>query len=70
MQKHILNSKWTSVVPTSKEKHFIVIKVNYKDEKEIVIQNIILEAIITGQHYKMHPTELKNQEKWIKGWKS
>lgn len=70
MNKKMLNSKWTAVNPTDKEKHFIVIKIEYTDEKENSIKLVTLEAIITGQHYKKTPQDLNNKELWIKGWKS
>ena len=42
--KKLLNSKWTKVFPTKKEKHFLITELKY-DENEL-ISDCLIEAII------------------------
>ena len=41
----LLHSKWTAVEPKNKEKHFLVVEVDY-DEEGIVI-DCLLEAVMS-----------------------
>lgn len=66
--KKILNSKWTAVDPKNKEKHFVVIKLNYSKTDILVVESIILEAIFTKQHYTMSVEHLVESGLWAKGW--
>ena len=43
--KKLLNSKWTAVTPTNKEKHFIVTKLISPDLASASIETILLEAV-------------------------
>lgn len=62
----LLLSKWTSVVPQNKEKHFIVTKL-LRNEEEIVT-DIILEAVYSKNQYQLDWTEL-SKDQWLQGWK-
>ncbi|SFQ06961.1 TIGR02450 family Trp-rich protein [Enterovibrio norvegicus] len=61
------NSKWTAVTPRNREKHFLVSDIEF-DEEGVVI-SCQLEAVLSKNHYPIDWTELKNNEKWIQGWK-
>mgnify|MGYP001121934225 CR=1 FL=1 len=64
----LLNSKWTSTNPQHKEKHFIITKLHWDDEKLYVL-GCELEAIITKNSYSIKPDILKNDIDWLQGWK-
>jgi tryptophan-rich hypothetical protein len=62
----LILSKWTSVVPQRKEKHFLVVRVN-EDEQGIVV-TCIVEAVLTHRKYEMDWQELKDSTRWLAGW--
>ncbi|WP_366652718.1 MULTISPECIES: TIGR02450 family Trp-rich protein [unclassified Methylophaga] len=61
------HSKWTAVNPIKREKHFLVSDIEFDEDGSVT--SCKLEAIISKQLYSIDWTELKNQEKWIQGWK-
>ncbi len=65
--KKLLNSKWTAVMPSGKEKHFIVTEVDV-DEEGIVVACLI-EAIMSKRTLSIDWHELKNDDVWRQGWK-
>lgn len=65
--KKLLNSKWTSVNPTNKEKHFIVSDIEF-DEDGLVV-SCCLEAVISKRSFPVDWHDLKDDENWIQGWK-
>lgn len=65
--KKLLNSKWTAALPENKELHFIVTHL-ICDEEE-VITGCKLEAVMTKSCYPMTLPDLKNDKKWLMGWK-
>ena len=64
--KSLLNSKWTKVEVTNKEKHFIITTVKF-DEQQNVIQCII-EAVINNNEYSIDWRTLKDKQQWQLGW--
>ena len=46
----LLHSKWTAVEPKNKEKHFLVVEVEF-DEEGVVV-NCLLEAERTGRYHQ------------------
>jgi len=64
--KALLHSKWTKSNVTNKEKHFVVIKVEF-DEKQSVIECVI-EAVMSHNEYTLDWRELKNNDLWRIGW--
>ncbi|MFT4629504.1 MAG: tryptophan-rich hypothetical protein [Arenicella sp.] len=65
--KKLLHSKWTSTDPRNKEKHFIVMEVEYDElEKEVVACQI--EAVISKRSMPIQWQELKDTTKWLHGW--
>ena len=65
--KVLLNSKWTKMKVTKKEKHFIVTKVMFDDEQKVT--QCIIEAAMTKSEYDINWRDLKDTSKWRMGWK-
>jgi len=65
--KKLLNSKWTAVNPTKKEKHFLITDVEF-DEEGIVILCCI-EAVFTKRSESIDWRNLKDESYWLAGWK-
>lgn len=64
--KALLNSKWTAMTVNNKEKHFIVIDVEFDDEQKVSL--CVIEAVINNQQYQINWRELKDPTKWKIGW--
>ena len=65
--KKLLNSKWTSVNPTNKEKHFMVSDIEF-DEGGLVV-SCSIEAVISKRSIPIDWNDLKDDRDWIYGWK-
>lgn len=65
--KKLLNSKWTAVTPSNKEKHFIVTEIEF-DEQGIVILCSI-EAIVSKRSIPINWRDLNDDTSWMHGWK-
>lgn len=65
--KKLLNSKWTAVVPLNKEKHFIILEVEYDEDAAVV--SCLIEAIMSKCLTQIYWRDLKDAEKWLQGWK-
>ena len=63
----LLHSKWTAVKPKNKEKHFLVVEVDY-DEEGIVI-DCFLEAVISRRKNSVNWRDLTDSDHWKQGWK-
>ncbi|MEE2787254.1 MAG: TIGR02450 family Trp-rich protein [Myxococcota bacterium] len=59
-------SKWTAVVPTQSEKHFIVTRVI--DEPPEPMQ-VVLEAVHSKREFRYPWTDLKDDTRWCQGWR-
>ena len=66
--KKLLLSKWTAVRPTHKEKHFWVIKVIEPEQPGDPVEEIELEAAMTGRVLRLAWRALKDQQHWRQGW--
>ncbi|MBU2881454.1 TIGR02450 family Trp-rich protein [Psychrosphaera sp. B3R10] len=64
--KALLNSKWTKVHVTNKEKHFLVTSVTFDEWQNVVECKI--EAVISNNEYLLDWRELKQADKWRLGW--
>ncbi|GGK05043.1 TIGR02450 family Trp-rich protein [Pseudomonas matsuisoli] len=64
--RKLLHSKWTAVAPERKEKHFLVIDVEF-DEEGIVIECAI-EAVMTKRIAAIDWHDLKDATRWRQGW--
>ncbi|MEO2282114.1 TIGR02450 family Trp-rich protein [Pseudoalteromonas pernae] len=60
-------SKWTAVQPRNKEKHFLVTEVEYDEDGTVL--SCTLEAVLSRNEYAINWTELKDDSKWLQGWK-
>ena len=65
--RKLYNSKWTAVSPTNSEKHFIVSEIEF--EEEGVVVSCSIEAVISKRVILINWHELKEDSKWIYGWK-
>jgi tryptophan-rich hypothetical protein len=65
--KKLLNSKWTAVTPTNKEKHFVVTDVEFDDDGMVVSCSI--EAVMSKRVTLIDWHNLKDASKWLFGWK-
>ncbi|MCS6207363.1 TIGR02450 family Trp-rich protein [Shewanella baltica] len=65
--KKLLNSKWTSVKPTNKEKHFLVTEIEF-DEEGVVI-SCSIEAVMSKRVIPINWHDLKDEILWLQGWK-
>ena len=64
--KKLLNSKWTAVNPQNKEKHFLVVEVQYDEDQTVV--SCAIEAIYSKQQQAIEWLDLKNNKLWRQGW--
>ncbi|MCS6126564.1 TIGR02450 family Trp-rich protein [Shewanella baltica] len=65
--KKLLNSKWTAVKPTNKEKHFLVTEIEF-DEEGLVI-SCSIEAVMSKRVIPINWHDLKDEDLWQQGWK-
>lgn len=64
--KSLINSKWTKVDVTNKEKHFIITVVKFDEEQKVV--SCLIEAVMTKNEYAIDWRELKDNNNWRIGW--
>ena len=64
--KKLLNSKWTAVKPSNKEKHFIVTEVEF--DEECVVIHCLIEAVMTRRSFSIDWRSLKDNDQWVNGW--
>jgi len=65
--KKLLNSKWTAVEPVAKAKHFLVTELEFDEKGEVVLCSI--EAVISRHSAAIDWRELRDDGKWLQGWK-
>ena len=65
--KKLLNSKWTSVSPANKEKHFLVTEVEYNEDGAIA--HCLVEAVATRRAFAIEWRTLGDSEQWAIGWR-
>lgn len=65
--KKLLNSKWTTLTPIKKQKHFIVSDVSFDEEGKVVACS--LEAVMSKRALPIDWHDLKDDSKWVHGWK-
>lgn len=66
--KKLLNSKWTAVKPTNKEKHFIVTKLVKPEIPDQAIEQIELEAVHSKRVQTLPWQTLNDESTWLQGW--
>ncbi len=62
----LLHSKWTAIKPRNKEKHFLIVEVEF-DQEGVVIY-CILQAVINKRKFPINWLDLKNSDNWRQGW--
>jgi tryptophan-rich hypothetical protein len=65
--KKLLNSKWTAVSPSNKEKHFLVTEVKFDEEGNVIY--CLIEAIMSHRAESIEWLSLKDPTQWLQGWK-
>lgn len=65
--KKLLNSKWTAVRPENKEKHFLVSEVEFDEDGFVTL--CCIEAVMSKRATPIDWQDLKDNHKWIYGWK-
>ncbi|MEH6448089.1 MAG: TIGR02450 family Trp-rich protein [Oleispira sp.] len=65
--KKLLNSKWTAVIPTNKEKHFMVTEIEFDEEGAVV--SCSMEAVMSKRLFAINWHDLKDDTHWVQGWK-
>jgi len=65
--RKLLNSKWTSVSPVNREKHFTVTEVEFAEDGSVI--SCTIEAIISRRSKAFHWQDLKDTSQWLQGWK-
>lgn len=65
--KKLFNSKWTAVEPLNKEKHFIIVEVEYDEDGAVI--SCLIEAILSKRASHINWQDLKDAEQWRQGWK-
>ncbi len=66
--KKLLNSKWTAVTPSHKEKHFMVIGLIAPEVPTTVVRLVEMEAVYTKRKYTLAWNVLADEALWIQGW--
>ena len=65
--RKLLNSKWTTVSPINREKHFTVTAVEFAEDGSVI--SCTIEAIISRRSMAIHWQDLKDTSQWLQGWK-
>ena len=64
----LLLSKWTTLEPRDKEKHFLVTKVIDPEQPKHLIEFVQVEAVLTRRSITMRREDLTDATKWVQGW--
>lgn len=65
--KKLMSSKWTKVLVSNKEKHFVVSSVEFDDEQNVV--ECLIQAVMSKNEYPIYWRELTDDQQWKMGWK-
>lgn len=65
--KKLLHSKWTATLPVDKQKHFIVVAVEYDEEQRVI--SCELQAVMSKKVEEIDWRCLKDSDAWQQGWK-
>jgi tryptophan-rich hypothetical protein len=66
--KKLLNSKWTAVTPSHKEKHFMVTKLIPPEDVDQAIKLIKIEAVYSKRTQTLPWQQLNETSMWLQGW--
>lgn len=65
--RKLLDSKWTARMPLERQKHFVVVKVTF-DEDGLVVEECVIEAVLTRRRHAIDWRELRDPARWAFGW--
>jgi|TARA_B110000879_G_C10799952_1_gene366151 tryptophan-rich hypothetical protein len=65
--KKLLNSKWTAVSPSTKEKHFLISELEFDENDNVT--HCLIEAVISNRTELINWQDLKESEHWFQGWR-
>jgi tryptophan-rich hypothetical protein len=65
--KKLLNSKWTAVSPSKKEKHFLVVEIEFDEEGMVLF--CAIEAVMSKRVIPINWHDLKDADHWLHSWK-
>ena len=65
--KKLLNSKWTAVLQSTKEKHFLITELEFDQNDNVT--HCLIEAVISNRTELINWKDLKESEHWLQGWK-
>lgn len=65
--KKLLHSKWTAVAPVNREKHFMITDVEVDEEGQVI--GCEIEAVLSRRQMQIDWRELKDDARWLQGWK-
>tara|TARA_B110000495_G_C22376287_1_gene243961 strand:+ start:20 stop:235 length:216 start_codon:yes stop_codon:yes gene_type:complete len=65
--KKLLNSKWTAVSPSIKEKHFLISELEFDENDNVT--HCLIEAVISNRTELINWQDLKESEHWFQGWR-
>ena len=66
--KKLLLSKWTVVLPTDKEKHFVVARVVVPDSPALRAESVEIEAVHSGRSSMLPCRQFADGSLWRHGW--
>ena len=66
--KFLIRSKWTSLQPVERNKHFELIEKTSVLSNSIIEEKCKLKNIVTRAIYTVSVAELSNKGRWTKGW--
>ena len=64
----LIDSKWTAVAPTAREKHFIVTRVLDAGAEGSEAPSVELEAVISKRRRIVARGEIEDSTIWRRGW--
>ena len=64
--RKLLNSKWTAVNPTRREKHFVITEVEFDEDGAVI--HCLIEAVISRRAEPIDWQALKDRNRWLQGW--
>ncbi|MEH6596374.1 MAG: TIGR02450 family Trp-rich protein [Colwellia polaris] len=64
--KVLINSKWSKRHVENKEKHFVITKVEFDEDKNVI--ECLITAVISGNEYAINWRDLKDPKFWRFGW--
>jgi tryptophan-rich hypothetical protein len=65
--RKLLHSKWTAIQPKHKEKHFLIVELEFDEENNVL--DCQIEAVMTKRRFAIQWQELRDASLWLQGWK-